>query len=332
MGNLKEQYQETLATTRQFVTDTSNYVINTAEYCLEHTGMLAFALEKIVATPRIRIDTEHTKSLENIARANNHLQTGPLIAVFVPHANIFDPLMFERFVRSYLKALRTFLITSEKFKTKEEIRADFPGVSMPDMGIASRAFGPYSRKIGFEPIYVVQKRLLLDTNLFPDRKARLPALLFNRNSIDIAKERMKQPGTVGLLSLEGTRGLTGGFLRADPDSLGWSEAENALILPTILSGVTKMQSREKQGLHGLHPSVDIVIRVGEPVSLEELRREAAMYEWVDSTMGVVTPADALMVRTRDMGIEPWEPDKNPHGVYTKENIRLKSEGIQTITQ
>jgi 1-acyl-sn-glycerol-3-phosphate acyltransferase len=276
----------------------------------DHPKMLGTATELITNTPRLNVE-----GADHIQRAQDWLKHGSIVLYFAPHTTIWDPLLISRAIRSRLTDNPFYWISSIKFTQEME--------EFGDLGMASVASIESARRMDFTLLPVIQPYLIRefarkvsreDIKKVIDKCRRI-----NEKTKNTAKNVLQQERSLVAISIEGTRGITGGLLPAQNGIEELLCDERTRALPVTLLGAHKIQTERRIGFSGLNPFVRVGVRFGELISLAQTQELVRLYRWENGA--TVTVADVLMAQLYQGGLTEILPGVDPQGVYSTFSVK-----------
>ncbi len=276
----------------------------------DHPKMLGTATELITYTPRLNVEgTDHIK------HAQDWLKHGSLVLYFAPHTTILDPLIVSRVIRSRLTDRPFYWISSIKFT--QEMK------EFGDLGMASVASIESARRMDFTLLPVIQPYLIREFARKESRedihKVINECRRINEETLNTAKNVLQQEQSLVAISIEGTRGITGGLLPAQNGIEDLLVDTRTRALPVTLLGAHQIQTERRTGFSGLNPFVRVGIRFGEPISLAQAQEQVQLYRWENGA--TVTVADVLMAHVYQGGLKQILPGVDPQGMYGTFRVR-----------
>ena len=212
-----------------------------------------------------------TRGMEHVAEILEHLKNGSVYAVMAPHRITVDPFLATKVVkRKFVDGTNNRLgwVGSVRFVDADH----FP--SIPDMGLGSKASAGWIKKERISWFSVVQPHYYY---LLPeDEKERANEL--NRTSTLQAREFLRDPGNILLISPEGTRNREKGIQRGYPGA-GTAVLRlqpSPLVVP-IIPNLRRIFPRSDN--YFLESLVFGSITIGKPTSVEELKKIAEGNRW-----------------------------------------------------
>jgi len=286
-------------------------MVNRIEQVLiDHPKMLGKVTEWITNTPRLNVE-----GADHIKHAQDWLTHGSLVLYFAPHTTIWDPLIVSRVIRLHLTDRPFYWISSIKFT--QEMK------EFGDLGMASVASIESARRMGFTLLPVVQPYLIREFARKVPREDIKKVIdecrRINEETLHTAKNVLQQEGAMVAISIEGTRGTTGGLLPAQNGIEELLQEEQIRAIPVTLLGVHQIQTDRRIGFSGLNPLVHVGIRFGELVSLTEAQEQVKLYQWEDGRS--VSIADVLMAHLYQGGLTQILPGIDPQGMYSTFRVR-----------
>lgn len=276
----------------------------------EHPGILGRFAEIVTNIPTVRVE-----GIINLDKARRWLNYGSLLLYFAPHTSIWDPaLVTQHVIKPYFNPR-----DSNQFAWLTSVKFTGDIKEIADMGLARTASEVYARKMAFSILPIFQPYLL---RKIQDRQIRQKVVAhareINEKSLKRAKVMLDEPGTIVAMSLEGTRGKTGGLLRAQNGVEQLADNNQTLILPITIKGAHLIQPPTDVGLKNLNPLQKISLIAGRPISFQEAELLASNYSWKDG--GNFTLTDALIVHLMQSGLQVIREGIDPAGVYSSQNL------------
>ncbi len=286
-------------------------MVNRIEQALiDHPKMLGAATEWITNTPRLNVE-----GADNTRHAQDWLKRGSVVLFFAPHTTIWDPLIVSRVIRSHLTDRPFYWISSIKFT--QEMK------ECGDLGMASIASIESARRMGFTLLPIVQPYLIREFARKVPREDIKKVLdecrRINDATVHTAKNVLQQEGSMVAISIEGTRGTTGGLLPAQNGIEELLGDQRTRALPVTLLGAHQIQTERRIGFSGLNPFVRVGIRFGELISLAQAQEQVQRYQWDNGA--AVTVADVLMAHVYQGGLTQILPGVKPQGTYCTFRVR-----------
>ena len=275
-----------------------------------HPTPLGWLTENLTRFTQIKLEGE-----DNLTTAQQWLaRGGSLIVYFLPHSWIFDPALITQYaINPYLYAINPYLneegarpmawLTSIKFT------GGLTGVK-PFNRIERAGAQQFANRQHFLQLPIVQKYLIT-----PENEAA--AHQMNFRSIRHAIRILKAGGIVGA-SPEGTRGKTGGLLRANDGIELLLKCPRAAALPVVLS-VGRFFNRY---FSRFSPDSSVELRIGNLINYQQAESLTELYFWKDEQRGIFTVADALMMHAVDNTLPIREPGVDPYGEYSWKRIGI----------